>query len=187
MTDPISRLDELIEELGLEAGEEPTPPMPVRKYRSLCDSRWKKISASLRKDPDGKPSIYLKLPSSKLWEIILEITYYSQSLPSQGKVQEHLTALLDFFRQEYKVSSSPSIFLRIPVEEIKKDILSLKVVADFSEHSSVEDFIAAVEAGLRNDPDVDWIARCGGPTDSVSNNVDSTPQVEDVEILGLPE
>jgi len=186
LTDPISRLDELIEELGLEAGEEPTPPMPVRKYRSLCDPRWRKISASLRKDPDGKPSIYLKLPSSKLWEIILEITHYTQSLPSQGE-DLHLVALKKFFSQEYKASLAPSIFLRIPVEEIKRDILSLKVVADSSKDTSAEVFIAAVEAGLRNDPDVDWIVRCGGPSDSVSNDVDSTPQVEDVEILGLPE
>ena len=188
MTDPISKIDELIDELGLRVDEEPTPPMPVRRYRSLCDARWKKISASLRNDPDGKPSIYLKLPSSKLWEIVLEMTYYDHSLSYQGEDQAHLAALQDFFRQEYKASMAPSIFLRIPVEEIKKDILSLKAVADFSSRStSVEDFIAAVEAGLRNDPDVDWIARCGGPADSVSNNADSTPQVEDVEILGLPE
>jgi hypothetical protein len=73
------------------------------------------------------------------------------------------------------------------VEEVERDLLSLKDVGGFGKNNPVGEFIAALEAGLRNDSTVDWIVRCGGPTDDVSNNADSTPQIEGVEILGLPE
>ena len=174
------KMEALIDKLGLRlADSEPGPPTTRRigrRHMPLCDSQWKSISASLRESPEGVLSIYLKLPADKLWEIVLEITYYTQALPSQSKVQEHLTALMNFFKREYKASMDPSIFLRIPVEEIKKDILSLKAVADQARGPSVEDFIAAAEAGLRNDPKVDWITRCGGPAYVVSNETDPTTQ-----------
>ncbi len=180
-------MDALIDKLGLRLDDDPAPTRRSgRRNLTLCDSQWKLISASLRESPEGVLSIYLKLPADKLWEIVLEIIYYTQALPAQSKVQEHLTALTNFFKREYKASSEPSIFLRIPVEEIKKDILSLKPVADYSKGTSVEDFIAAVEAGLRNDPKVDWITRCGGPAYVVSKDADPAPQVGDKEILELP-
>ncbi len=186
MPDPIDALDSLIDEMGLRGNEEPTPPRARRRYRSLCDPQWKLISASLRENPEGTLSIYLKLPATKLWEIIVGVAYYTQALPSQDGTQKHLVALLDFFRHEHKSSMAPSIFLCVPVEEIKKDIAFLQPIADTSRNTSVEDFIAAVEAGLRNDKAVDWITRCGGPAYIVSDNVNSTPQVGDEEVLGLP-
>ena len=182
-------MEALIDKLGLRVDEDPAPTRRLgRRHMPLCDSQWKLISASLRESPEGVLSIYLKLPATTLWEIVLEITYYTQALPSQSKIQEHqhLAALMSFFRQEYKASLDPSIFLRIPVEEIKKDILSLKAVADQARGPSVEDFIAAVEAGLRNHPAVDWITRCGGPAYVVSKDVGPAPQVGDKESLGLP-
>lgn len=179
-------INTLIDKLGLRLDGEPAPPTLAHRRRTLCDSQWKSISASLRESPEGVLSIYLKLPADKLWEIVLEITYYTQALPSQGEVQEHLTALMNFFKKEYKASLDPSIFLRIPVEEVKKDILSLEAVIDSSKSTSGKDFIAAVEAGLRNDPKVDWITRCGGPAYVVPNDADPAPQVGDKESLGLP-
>jgi hypothetical protein len=187
-------LEALMEDLGLRAEGEPEPPVPQRRYISLCDIDWKKISASLRKDPDGTPSIYLKLPASKLGEIIHliamvigpEVQNIVDTAASRGSIK-YLQGLLDFLRQERAASSSPSIFLRIPVEEVERDLLSLKDVGGFGKNNPVGEFIAALEAGLRNDSTVDWIARCGGPADNVSNNADSTPQIEGVEILGLPE
>ena len=82
---------------------------------------------------------------------------------------------------------APSIFLRIPVEEVERDLLSLKDVGGFGKDTPVGEFITVLEAGLRNDSTVDWIMRCGGPSDDVSGNADPLPQVGEVEILGLPE
>lgn len=164
-------MDDLIDRLGLRGDKETASPTPVRRPRSLCDSRWRIISASLRENPEGVLSLYLKLPATKLMEIILEITFYTRTflplqdgdLKHQAAHLENLEALLKFFRQEHKASTAPSIFLRIPIDEVEKDILSLKVVAEIDRNTSTADFVAAAEAGLRNDPNVDWVARCGGP------------------------
>jgi len=189
-------LEALMDSLGLRDEGEPVPPapLPLHRYRSLCDAAWKEISASLRKDPDGVPSLYLKLPASKLGEIIHllavaispEVQKIVDTAASAGSI-EYLQGMLDFLRQERDASSSPSIFLRIPVKEVERDLVSLKDVGGFGKNNPVGEFITALEAGLRNDSTVDWITRCGGPADEVLGNADSTPQVEAVEILGLPE
>jgi hypothetical protein len=182
-------IEMLINNLGLR-DEETEPIAPPLRHSTLCDPAWKKISASLRKDPSGTPSIYLKLPASKLEEIIWGIKIALESSDTAALLAasvEYLQGLLDFLRLERAASMAPSIFLRIPVKEVERDLLSLKDVGGFGKDNPVGEFITALEAGLRNDSTVDWIMRCGGPADDVSGNVDPLPQIGEVEILGLPE
>ncbi len=194
MPNPNDAMNDLIDRLGLREDEETAPPTPAQRYIPLCDRLWKEISASLRVSPEGIPSIYLKLPASKLGEVIHMIAFMisdeAQKLvdtaASAGSI-EYLQRLLDFLRQERAASGAPSIFLRIPAKEVEGNLLSLKDVGGFGKNNPVGEFITALEAGLRNDSTVDWIARCGGPSDDASENADPTPQVGAEGILGLPE
>ena len=178
MPNPNDAMDDLIDRLGLRGDKETASPTPVRRPRSLCDSRWRIISASLRESPEGVLSIYLKLPATKLMDITMGIAFTlnpSDTAALPTAVVEYLQGLLEFLKKELSASRAPSIFLCIPVEEIERDLISLEVIAGPSEANPVREFITAVEAGLRNDPNVDWVARCGGP----AYNANPDPQVGD--------
>ena len=73
----------------------------------------------------------------------------------------------------------------MPAEEVKEDILCLEAVKRHDESGSIKVFLDTLKAGLRNDPTVDWITRCGGPAYSVSDSGNSTPQSGDEESSGL--
>lgn len=181
---PADAVEALIQRMGLrDSASEETPPGP---RQVSCDPLWKRISASLRRDPNGVPSLYLKLPATTLWQIILGINHVLAGAGiGDGARDVVLEELYSFLYQEHARSAAPLIFLRIPVVDVEKDIESLKTVQEWDKSGYIRAYLEALQAGLRNDPEVDWISRCGGPACDVS--LDPTPHDGDEEILGLPE
>jgi len=178
-------VDALIKELGLRPKE--VSPDATSQHLVTYDPSWKSISASLRVSPEGVLSIYLKLPASKLWDIVMGISYvlaaHAQAL-NLDKIAR-IGVLHKFLRQEHDASMAPSIFLRIPVKEVEVDILCLAEVSKHDTVGAIGTFLGALRAGLRTDPTVDWITRCGGPAYIVSDSGNSTPQSGDEESSGL--
>lgn len=181
---PTNAIDELIEKMGLRP--ETVTPVVTGQRLITYDPLWKLVSASLRVSPEGVLSIYLKLPSSALQDIVMGITY-ARAMSNQDAETGDLPTLHEFLQQELAKSMAKSIFLRIPAEEVERGVLSLEAVSERDKSGSIRAFVGALKAGLRNDPAADWITRCGGPAYVASDTVDPTPQSGDAEISGLPE
>ena len=111
--------------------------MPRRNWQ---DSRWTEISASLRGE-----TLYVKMPRPKADLLIWAL----------------LAAHQDLFLKEVSESEKALVFSG-STDDWNGDLLTLKSLETSSD--VVTELIQAVEAGLRNEAQVDWIARIGGPT-----------------------
>ncbi len=112
------------------------------------DPRWTEISASLRK---GK--LYVKMPREKVKPFLEALEAESQDL--------YLKEVLE---------SPRSFVLCAPVDDWNQDLITLK---DLRPSVVVTEFILVLEAGLRNEDLVDWIARIGGPPREDSDTLES--------------
>ena len=179
LEDPI---DELIETLHLRSDSDP-PPRSKKKAAGLVDPLWKLPSVSLRQVPGGEPTLYLKMPTPKLWDIIMSITYARNLMV--GDELGTLPFLHDFLRAEHSQAKGVCVFLGLIAEVAERDILALEAAQVHAPNGTIDAFIHLLRAGLRNDPAFDWITRCGGPAYNVSDN-DTSSSRSGERNFGLP-
>ena len=110
--------------------------MPRKNWQ---DSRWTEISASLRDE-----TLYVKIPREKVNLLIWAL----------------LAAHQDLFLKEVLESEKTFVFSGSP-GDWNGDLLTLKSLK--TSDDVVTELIQAVKAGLRNEAQVDWITRIGGP------------------------
>ncbi len=123
----------------------------------LCDPGWQEFGASLRKD-----QLYVKMPLKKAQALIIAVDmagFMTGDLEDVSPAE----GLLSFLRGELRRATNQSIFYVIPVTEVKKDIEQLILIEPKDRIGLIQRFRVTLEAGLRNDPQVDWITRVGGP------------------------
>jgi hypothetical protein len=124
---------------------------------SIYDPERGNFSASLRKG-----SLYVKMPLKKALGLVqaLELAGFLT-----GDVEDPNPAaeFQDFLAGEYRRATNQSLFYAVDVEGARKDIESLMLVEPQDESGLIRTFCDCLEAGLRNDPGVDWIGRVGGP------------------------
>ncbi len=171
-------IDALIGELGLR---EPGP-QETAVPRIYCDPHWNTVGASLRLDSKKVPSIFLKMPVSRLGQIMSDVCFAVADCRQQatrgGEAfdSSYLIGFIEYMKNEYFAARSSSVFLCVSVEKVKEDLQALKEVRKNSKkYERLNEFIEGLEAGLRSDPAVDWITRCGGPECDVSGEK-SPPQ-----------
>ncbi len=126
----------------------------MRYHDGPCDPHWTQFSASLRQG-----QLYVKMPVSSGTALVthLEIA----SVVSESDVVQ---PLINFLRGELDRRTNPSLYYAVSVTEAEQDIEAVRAVeASLSEPRFVTAFRKSLEAGLRNDPSVDWITRVGGP------------------------
>lgn len=116
------------------------------------DSRGTEISASLRKG-----TLYVKMPREKAVSLIL-------ALDAEQK---------DLISKEILESEKAFVFSG-PTDDWNEDLTTLKNMGTTIVSASVvEEFILAVEAGLRNEAQVDWISRVKGPRREEGDTLES--------------
>jgi hypothetical protein len=102
------------------------------------DPQWQEASASLRK---GK--LYVKLSRAKTLLLVAEMTRQNKDIG------------------EKDVLESPKSFVFADsTDGWNQDVAVLK---GMEPSATVQELILAIEAGLRNEAQVDWISRVGGP------------------------
>lgn len=125
-----------------------------------ADPRWAEIGASLRKN-----QLYVKMPLSKARAIMTSLTEIVTRNKLPLLTPPHpLVDFYKFFWKEFHRVTNPSLFYAVSVEEAKTDIEILRAVEREDKYGIVAPFRKALEAGLDNSPQVDWIRRVGGPT-----------------------
>lgn len=117
---------------------------------SPLDPRWREIAASLRKG-----TLHVKMPRNKVLILVGTLT----------KAEEDLL--------QKRIEESPKSFVFSgSIADWQEDLTTLKEVLDVhlaecadrhAEWGVFRELITAIEAGLRNEDQVDWIARVGGP------------------------
>lgn len=140
----------------------------------LTDPLWKQFSASLR---EGQ--LYVKMPigSGTCLVTSLEIA----SVVSKSEVA---LPLIKFLQDELERHTNPSLYFALTVSQAEKDIEVVREVeGSLSDPRYVARFREVLEAGLRNDLSVDWIARVGGPKSSAPQGSDIDPD----DLLELPD
>ncbi len=123
----------------------------------LCDPSWREFGASLRKN-----SLYVKMPLSKARRLLVNMdvaSFLSGDVTEPGPGDE----MLRFLREQFKATTNQSLFYAVPVAEARRDIEALIIIEAKDRSGILRQFRSALEAGLNNDPRVDWIARMGGP------------------------
>ncbi len=123
----------------------------------LCDPRWQEFGASLRGD-----QLYVKMPLKKAGVLLIAIDiagFMTGNIDDPSPTEE----LLVFLRGEIRRATNQSLFYVIPIDQAKKDVEQLILIEPQARISIIKKFRNTLEAGLRNDPQVDWITRVGGP------------------------
>jgi hypothetical protein len=125
------------------------------------DPHWQQFAASLRKD-----QIYVKMPLSKaralgaVWDILSKKIMFTE--PVLGDMIDLIKLIADeaVGSQTYGISS---VFYMVSTDQCGKDIEVLGNLIDKDQTGVFKLFKESLERGLKSDPDVDWIARVGGP------------------------
>ena len=126
------------------------------------DPKWTEVSASLRK---GK--LYVKVPHFKVPVLI----------------QALLAAEEDLLSKEILESTKAFVFYG-PTDDWNEDLTTLRSMK--TQDLMVVEFALAIEAGLRNEAQVDWISRAGGPPPEVLDALENlSPASEAEEVLDL--
>jgi len=112
------------------------------------DPRWTEASASLRKG-----TLYVKLPRAKVILLIEELTSQEQ----------------DLLQKEILESQKAFVFYG-PTDDWNEDLVTLK---GMNPSGITTELVLAIEAGLRNEDQVDWISRIGGPPRETSDVLES--------------
>ena len=125
------------------------------------DPDWQNFAASLRKG-----DIYVKMPIAKaralgmIWYILSQKGAYSKGL------KDALDALIKVITEEATGSQTygiKSVFYMVPVDQCEKDIELVSHLVAGDQTGVFKLFKETLEKGLQSDPEVDWIARVGGP------------------------
>jgi hypothetical protein len=132
-----------------------------RGFNNL-DPRWQDFAASLRKG-----QIYVKMPVGKartlgmVWHIISQ----KHSI-TPGSVAQDMEKLIKLITEEAVGSQTygiKSVFYMVPEAECGKDIEVVSYFVAEDQTGVFKLFKESLEKGLQSDPEVDWIARVGGP------------------------
>ena len=124
------------------------------------DPLWKEISASLRAG-----YLYVKMPRTTARRIafILQLEC-KQGTKDSSAVAKFLTDLvtqgIDF-----------SIYFSLTIPAAGKEMETLAIFED----ALVKNYVRVLQAGLDNDPAVDWITRVGGPGANPSPSFEMEP------------
>ena len=131
-----------------------------RGFNNL-DPKWQDFAASLRKG-----DVYVKMPIAKaralgmIWHILSQKGAYSKGLI------DALDAMIKIITEEAIGSQTygiKSVFYMVPVDQCKKDIELVSHLVAGDQTGVFVLFKETLEKGLQSDPEVDWIARVGGP------------------------
>lgn len=112
------------------------------------DPHWTEVSASLRNG-----LLYVKLPREKAIFLVQTLIRENQ----------------DLIRKQILESDKTFVFYG-STDDWNRDLLTLKALEP---SRVITEFILAVEAGLRNEAQVDWISRVGGPPRGEFDALDS--------------
>ena len=131
---------------------------------NLRDPEWQEFGASLRASKRNAPPdlLYVKASLTRIQALIISMDTASFMT---GDIDDPSPAveLLTFLRGELRRATNQSLFYVITVKKARKDIESLTLIEPGDRVGFIKQFRETLEAGLRNDPQVDWIARVGGP------------------------
>ena len=122
------------------------------------DSRWTECSASLRKG-----TLYVKMPRAKVILLIEILSAENQ----------------DLLQKEILESKKAFVFYG-STDDWNEDLVTLKGLAP---SGITTELVLAIEAGLRNEPNVDWVSRIGGPPREDSDALDSLFGDEDLILI----
>lgn len=130
--------------------------------RPRNDPRWTEHSASLRQG-----QLFVKLPASQacLFEVSLLHALQNPKVSSAALIDQ-LRSWAEWFGGEIRrarQANMNSVILGFPAEDADADAQALSQVEEFDVSGRISHFRKVMQAGLRNEPDVDWIARVGGP------------------------
>lgn len=119
-----------------------------------CDPRWREFSASLRKG-----QLYVKMPTGSGTALVTTL-----EIAGVVSKSDAVDPLISFLRSEIQRHTNPSLYLAFSIAQAEQDVKAVRVVEDcLADSRFLVRFREALEAGLRNDPSVDWITRVGGP------------------------
>ena len=117
-------------------------------FATWQDPKWKEVSASLRKG-----TLYVKMPRDK-------VILFIEALASEKQ---------DLIRKEILESRMAFVFYG-STDDWNEDLVTLEALGSSgfvketpSLIGTVQELITVVKAGLRNEAEVDWVARIGGP------------------------
>ncbi len=139
-----------------------------------CDPRWREFSASLRQG-----QLYVKMPVGSGTALVdtLEI---ARVISKSDAVQP----LIDFLRKEIERHTNPSLYFALSTTQAEQDAEAVRAVEDsLSDPRFLARFRKALEAGLHNDPSVDWISRVGGPRPEEPQGLEIGPE----DLLEMPD
>lgn len=147
------------------------------------DPRWTEISASLR-----RRFLYVKMPLRTATTIvkILEELLKEPTTPAQESLRQGLLSVLQdevSGAQEYHLWS---IFCKIPAQEAARIADELVEVENLDSTKLLAALRRVLNAGLVNDPKVDWIIRVGGPPpDGSIHGLSPTPDPIEIDLSDL--
>lgn len=124
--------------------------------KTFQDPKWLELSASLRQG-----SLYVKMPMLRAHELLMCLNMASLLRTDAGI--SPVAELTEFLHSEYQRATNPSLFYAANADDVRKDIEALRAVEPRDRTEPLQQFRETLEAGLRNDPQVDWIRRVGGP------------------------
>ena len=133
------------------------------------DSRWAECSASLRKG-----TLYVKMPRTK-------VVLLAEALSAENQ---------DLLLKEVLESEKSFVFYG-STDDWNEDLITLKRLgsSDFVRETPslvgvVQGLVLAIEAGLRNEAQVDWISRVRGPrreeADALESLFEGGPSILDL-------
>ena len=129
------------------------------------DPRWREMSASLRRGV-----VYVKMPLTKAYLLLHFLDGLNFSSTEETPNRKRLRELRDLLSEEIRATEEysalvpqPSLFYRLGYREARQDALALQEVEDQDLGGNVRLFRRCLSRGSEGDPDLDWIARVGGP------------------------
>lgn len=127
------------------------------------DPKWQMISASLRKG-----QLYVKMPLAKARALLMvwSITSSTTKLTHEQNLVDNLNTVFKLLEEEAVGSQTygiASVFYMVSTDQCETDIKALTSFVEEDASGVLRSFKEALEAGLRSDPEADWIARVGGP------------------------
>lgn len=130
------------------------------------DPRWQEKSASLR---DGKLFVKMPLTQARMLRAVLLHVLQVLDLEEDDDSREskiHLTGYTSWLSDEVEVvaaANQTSVVYAATLDYATKDAEYIGKAKGLDQTGILSHFHRILEAGLRSDPEVDWIARVGGP------------------------
>ncbi len=139
--------------------------------KHLSDPQWQEYSASLRKG-----SLYVKLPRTQARMLSGALERVLQALERKDCInlsesKTYLTRYAKFLKDEIDkalVVSQPMVIYAATLDYATDDAKHLRLVEHLDLTATLVPFQRCLEAGLRGDPEVDWVTRVGGPKPDLS-------------------